>query len=146
MRAIGLRHALLVAALLSIIAVQPGIACASDSPHRRQDPRWWDLQCPDGHRGPKAGRASECVLTVRLRGKMERVRLRQIQYALERRDEAVRTRGRDVVFHVDVDSQGGEMFAAMEIGRLLRRARASCCARMFLSATASRAWAPRRSM
>jgi ATP-dependent protease ClpP protease subunit len=115
----------LVAALLSDIVAQPCGAGASDAPHRRRDAPWWELHCPEGGRREGAGPAPECVLTIRLRGKMERPRLRQVQYALERRDEAMRTRGRDVAFRVDVDSEGGEMFAAMEIGRLLRTARAS---------------------
>jgi ATP-dependent protease ClpP protease subunit len=116
------RHAVIVAALLSDVVGQPRGTAASGSPHRRREAPWWELRCPEGDR---EGAHPECVLTVRLRGKMERHRLRQVQYALERRDEAMRTRGRDVAFHVDVDSEGGEMFAAMEIGRLLRTTKAS---------------------
>ena len=119
----------LVAALLSMVLAQQSSTSASGSdrpspPHRSQRASWWDLNCEEGHRSTSA-KASECVLTVRLRGRMERVRLRQVQYALERRDEAVRSRGRDVALHLDVDSEGGEIFSAMEIGRLLRKASAS---------------------
>ena len=119
----------LVAALLAIVVVQQSSTSASGSdrpspPHRSQGASWWDLSCEEGHRSTNA-RASGCVLTVRLRGRMERARLRQVQYALERRDEAVRSRGRDVALHVDVDSEGGEIFSAMEIGRLLRKESAS---------------------
>jgi len=119
----------LVAALLAMAVAPLATTSASGSdlpshPHRSQGASWWDLSCEKGHRSAN-GSASECVLNVRLRGRMERVRLRQIQYALEKRDEAVRSLGRDVALHVDVDSEGGEIFSAMEIGRLLRKEKAS---------------------
>ena len=80
--------------------------------------RWWALSCGDS-------KASPCVLTVRLRGAIDRSRLRLLEEALLRRDDAERALGRRVELRVDADTRGGEVFAAMEIGRLLRRESAS---------------------
>jgi len=44
---------------------------------------------------------------------------------VQRRDAVRRALAREVKLHVDVDSQGGEIFAALEIGRLLRAEGAS---------------------
>jgi ATP-dependent protease ClpP protease subunit len=125
-----MRRSVLAAAVLATMVAQVSGPPASGSerpspPHRRDGESWWDLRCDEGGRGGDARGAPGCVLTVRLRGRMERVRLRQIEHALERRDEAVRTRGRKVALHVDIDSEGGEMYPAMEIGRILRTEQAS---------------------
>jgi len=80
--------------------------------------RWWTLTCSDV-------KASACVLTVRLRGRIDRSRLRLFEEAVRRRDDAQRALGRRVELSVDADTHGGEVFAAMEIGRLLRREAAS---------------------
>jgi hypothetical protein len=48
-----------------------------------------------------------------------------VQQALARRDAVRRARHREVGVHVDVDSRGGGIFAALEIGRILRAERAS---------------------
>ena len=76
--------------------------------------RWWTLDC---------GQA--CVFTVRIRGALDASRLQLVRRALERRNRVAQTLGRDVAFRIDVDSSGGSVFAAMEIGRMLRRERAS---------------------
>jgi ATP-dependent protease ClpP protease subunit len=80
--------------------------------------RWWKLTCSDT-------KASPCRLTVRLRGKIDRSRLRLFEEALRRRGDAERALGRRVELGVDANTHGGEIFAAMEIGRLLRRESAS---------------------
>jgi hypothetical protein len=61
------------------------------------------------------------VLVVRLRGVIDQSRLQLFREALRRRDTAQRALGRIVALQVDVDSPGGQVFAALEIGRLLRR-------------------------
>ncbi len=65
------------------------------------------------------------MLTVRLRGRIDRSRLLLFEAALRRRDDAQRALGRRVDLSVDASTEGGEVFAAMEIGRLLRREAAS---------------------
>jgi hypothetical protein len=65
------------------------------------------------------------VLSVRLCGAIDRSRLRLLEEALLRRDEAESALGRRVELRVDADTRGGEVFAALEIGRLLRRESAS---------------------
>jgi hypothetical protein len=70
-------------------------------------------------------RPHPCLLTVRLRGEIDLSALHLVQEALHRRDDARRTLRRDVRIRVDIDSQGGQVFAAMEIGRILRSAAAS---------------------
>ena len=64
------------------------------------------------------------MLVVRLRGVIDQSRLQLFQEALRRRDTEQRTLGRIVALQADVDSPGGQVFAALEIGRLLRRERA----------------------
>jgi len=78
--------------------------------------RWWTLTCPDV--------PAPCAFTVRLRGVINQSRLRLVEEALRRRDATQRALGRAVALHVDVDSAGGEVFAALDIGRLLRREKA----------------------
>lgn len=78
--------------------------------------RWWRLDC---------GRAPACTFTVALRGRIEGSRLFLIERASERRAAVARALGRPVALRVDVDSAGGEVFAALEIGRALRAEGAS---------------------
>ena len=123
-------HRLLLAATLFCTTfAQPCIAPASASearPHTSAltTSRWWKLACDETDRR-NATRRPACVLTVQLRGKIDHSRLVLLEHALERRNAARRALGRDITIHVDVDSAGGEVFAAMEIGRLLRRDQAS---------------------
>lgn len=86
--------------------------------------RWWRLEC-----GEAGGRSkvepADCTLTVKLRGLIDGSRLRLVRHALERRNAVERALLREVEFHVDVDSQGGEIFSTLEIGRILRAEGAS---------------------
>ena len=61
------------------------------------------------------------MFAVRLRGVIDQSRFKLFQEAIRRRDKAQGTLGRVVALHADVDSPGGQVFAALEIGRLLRR-------------------------
>ncbi len=65
------------------------------------------------------------MFTVKIHGAIDRSRLQLVRRALERRDAARQALRRDVALRVDVDSAGGEVFAALEIGRILREERAS---------------------
>ena len=106
-------------------------ALASESKSRASTAstsRWWKLDCGQAHRSPDVDSAT-CVFTVKLRGVIDRSRLQLIRRALERRDAAHRTLHRDIALRIDVDSQGGEVFAALEIGRILREERASITVR-----------------
>lgn len=58
-------------------------------------------------------------------GPLDRSRLGLVEEAVRRRDASARALGRHVAVRVDADSPGGQIFAAMEIGRLLRREGAS---------------------
>ena len=124
------RHRLLLAATLFCTTfAQPYIAPASASearPHTSAltTSRWWKLACDEADRSNEARRPA-CVLTVQLRGTIDHSRLVLLEHALARRDAVRRALGRDITIHVDVDSAGGEVFAALEIGRLLRRDQAS---------------------
>ena len=124
------KHRLVLAAtLLCATLARPCIAPAS-APEARQHAsalttsRWWKLACDETDQR-NATRRPACVLTVQLRGKIDHSRLVLLEHALERRNAARRALGRDITLHVDVDSAGGEIFSAMEIGRLLRRDQAS---------------------
>jgi hypothetical protein len=75
--------------------------------------RWWKLTCNDA--------PAPCVFTVRLRGVIDPSRLQLLEKSLQRRDTRQQALGRPVALKVDIDSPGGQVFAAMEIGRLLRR-------------------------
>jgi hypothetical protein len=57
---------------------------------------------------------------VQLRGVLDSSRLHLVRQALQRRQTVRRALHREVDFHVDVDSPGGEIFATLEIGRLMR--------------------------
>ncbi len=86
--------------------------------------RWWKLECGDASR-KRAAERTACALTVKLRGVIDESRIQLVQQARLRRDAVRHALGREVGFHVDVDSPGGEIFAALEIGRILRTERAS---------------------
>jgi ATP-dependent protease ClpP protease subunit len=112
------RHRRLIAALLCAGCL--GYPCAeaisadvSPRTSAARTSRWWKLTCSD--------KPAPCVFTVRLRGIIDQSRLRLFQEALRRRDTEQRALGRIVALHVDVDSPGGQVFYALEIGRLLRR-------------------------
>ena len=85
--------------------------------------RWWKVECGEAGRQREAG-TTACAFTVKLRGVIDGSRLYLVRQALQRRDTVRRALHRDVDFHVDVDSQGGEIFAALEIGRIMRAERA----------------------
>ena len=76
--------------------------------------RWFKFDCGKEQ-------ASPCVLTVRLRGPIDRSHLRLFEEAVRWRDGAQRALDRRIELHVDPNTRGGEVFAGMEIGRLLRR-------------------------
>jgi hypothetical protein len=107
----------------------PALASKSD-PHAStaSTSRWWKLDCDEAQGTPAVDRTT-CVFTVKLRGAIDSSRLQLIRHAQGRRDAARRALHRDVELRIDVDSQGGEVFAAMEIGRILREERASISVR-----------------
>src|SRR5262249_28158489 len=80
--------------------------------------RWWKVECGEAGRQREAG-TTACIFTVKLRGVIDGSRLYLVRQALQRRDTVRRALHRDVDFHVDVDSQGGEIFAALEVGRIM---------------------------
>ena len=86
--------------------------------------RWWKLDCGAGRRNVETGPAA-CTFNLRLRGLIDGSRVQLVMQAVQRRDAARRALGRDVKLHVDVDSPGGEIFSALEIGRMLRAEGAS---------------------
>ena len=92
------------------IAADPGSPTSSNS---TRTSRWWQLTCLD--------EPAPCVLTVRLHGVINQSRGKLIQEALRRRDTTQSALHRVVALRIDVDSPGEEVFAALEIGRLLRR-------------------------
>ena len=121
--------ALCGALLLAVPCGTPAIAANS---HPRASTastsRWWKLDCGEAGR-PAERDPSACVFTVKLRGAIDRSRLQLLRHALVRRDAARRALQRDVELRIDADTPGGEVFAAMEIGRLLREERASITVR-----------------
>jgi ATP-dependent protease ClpP protease subunit len=86
--------------------------------------RWWKLECGKNSRKREAG-TTACAFTVKLRGVIDGSRLQLVRHALQRRDTVRHALHREVDFHVDVDSQGGELFATLEIGRIMRAEGAS---------------------
>ena len=86
--------------------------------------RWWKLECGQTGRKREA-ETTACAFTVKLRGVIDGSRLQLVRHALQRRDTVRHALHRDVDFHVDVDSPGGEIFATLEIGRLMRAEGAS---------------------
>jgi len=108
-------HRFLAATLTAALLQAIGSHAATGSPASIATPsRWWTLDCREA-----------CVFTVRIRGALDASRLQLVRRALERRDRVARSLGREVALRADVDSQGGSVFAALEIGRLFRRERAS---------------------
>ena len=130
----SLRHLLAAStacAALLCSASYSALALASESKPRASavsTSRWWKLDCGEAHRSAAEDRTS-CAFTVKLRGAIDGSRLQLIRHALVRRDAARRALHRDVDLRIDVDSQGGEVFAALEIGRILREERASISVR-----------------
>jgi hypothetical protein len=98
--------------------------------------RWWKLDCDEANHSREVDRTA-CTFTVKLRGAIDGSRLQLIRHALTRRDAARRALHRDVDLRIDVDSQGGEVFAALEIGRILREERASISVRSGASCISS---------
>jgi hypothetical protein len=86
--------------------------------------RWWKLDCGKTGRKREA-ETTACAFTVKLRGVIDGSRLQLVRHALQRRDTVRHALHREVDFHVDVDSQGGEIFATLEIGRIMRAEGAS---------------------
>jgi hypothetical protein len=86
--------------------------------------RWWKLACGEAGR-QRAAQTTACTFTLQLRGVIDSSRLYLVRQALQRRQTVRRALHREVDFHVDVDSQGGELFATLEIGRLMRAQGAS---------------------
>jgi hypothetical protein len=86
--------------------------------------RWWKLEYGKTSRKQEA-QTTACAFTVKLRGVIDGSRLQLVRHALQRRDTVRHALHREVDFHVDVDSQGGESFATLEIGRIMRAEGAS---------------------
>jgi hypothetical protein len=86
--------------------------------------RWWKLECGAAGR-KRAAETTACAFTVKLRGVIDGSRLHLVRQALQRRDTVRRALHREVDFHIDVDSPGGELFATLAIGRIMRAAGAS---------------------
>ena len=125
----AVRRLLVAASLSSALLWQPCTAPANASgagahASTASTSRWWKLTCGEAS-GPRAAAPAACAFTVKLRGVIDGSRLQLVQQALARRDAVRRALHREVGFHVDVDSRGGEIFAALEIGRILRAERAS---------------------
>lgn len=115
----------LCGALLSQSCARPAGASESGAhASTASTSRWWKLECGDASR-KRAAERTACALTVKLRGVIDESRIQLVQQARLRRDAVRHALGREVGFHVDVDSPGGELFAALEIGRILRTERAS---------------------
>lgn len=121
---------LLFAALLCMLVLPfLGGAAPAGSGTTRHDTllspsRWWRLECDAGHR-PQGGGPEACVFTLRLRGLIDGSRLQLVRHAVWRLAALRHTLGPEVGFRVDVDSPGGEIFSALEIGRMLRDERGS---------------------
>jgi ATP-dependent protease ClpP protease subunit len=108
--------------VLAPLAAMPATAGAHASTARTS--RWWTLACEEPRR-PRAAPTTTCVFTVKLRGVLDGSRLYLVRRSLQRRTAVRHALHRDVDVHIDVDSPGGELFAALEIGRLLRAEGAS---------------------
>lgn len=111
------------AAICTAAALLAAPSCASaagakSGPHASalRSSRWWTLDCED---------AGGCTFTVKLRGAIDASRLELLRHARKRRAAAQRSLGRAVALRIDLDSPGGALFPALEIGRLLREERAS---------------------
>ena len=118
------RRALSAAALCGALYAQPGALyahAAESGAHAStaSTSRWWKLACGEAGR-QRVAETTACAFTVQLRGVIDSSRLHLMRQALQRRATVRRALQRDVALHVDVDSQGGELFATLEIGRLMR--------------------------
>jgi hypothetical protein len=69
---------------------------------------------------PAPTETTACAFTVKRRGVLDGSGLFLGRPALQRRATVWRALHRDVAFHIDVDSPGGELFATREIGRIMR--------------------------
>src|SRR5262245_45474636 len=123
------RQVLYTASLCGVLLLQPSTmpASAAESGAHASTAgtsRWWKLACDKTGRTREA-KTTACAFTVKLRGVINGSRLQLVRQALQRRDTVRRALHRDVDFHVDVDSQGGEIFATLEIGRIMRAEGAS---------------------
>ena len=131
-RGASLRHLLVAGTVCAALLGSASYgALASESKPRASaasTSRWWKLDCGEAQRAAPVKR-TRCSFTVKLRGVLDASRLQLIRHALVRRDAARRALHRDVDLRIDVDSQGGEVFAAMQIGRILREERASIAIR-----------------
>jgi len=120
-------HRSLVAAtsaLLLLVLAGSAPAIAASGATGRRTSRWGTLDCGEASVAASE-RPAPCQLIVPIRGRIGPDRLRLVRASLRRCDDARRALHREVTLHVEVDSEGGEMFAAMEIGRVLRGADAS---------------------
>ena len=120
-----LSTASLCGALLALPSAMPVHASAAGA-HASiaSTSRWWKLECGKTGRKREA-ETTACAFTVKLRGVIDGSRLQLVRHALQRRDTVRHALHRDVDFHVDVDSPGGEIFATLEIGRIMRAEGAS---------------------
>ena len=123
------RGALAMVSLCGILLVQPSttpVQAAVSGAHAStaSTSRWWKLECGKAGR-PRAAETTTCTFAVKLRGIIDGSQLHLVRQALQRRDAVQRVLHRDVAFHIDVDSQGGELFATLEIGRIMRAEGAS---------------------
>ena len=117
LRGRGLGRRLLALHLLGICLLFGAVASAAppaQKPSSLNNSRWWNLACDDPSTAP-------CILTVRLRGAISASRVRLIETALQRRDNALAAIRRPIALRLDADTHGGELFSALEIGRILRR-------------------------
>jgi len=120
----ALSTALCGAVLAQLIAMPAPAAASGAHVSTAQTSRWWQLECGEAGRQRAAG-TTACVFTVKLRGVTNGSRLHLVRQALRRRDIVRHALHRDVDFHIDVDSLGGELFATLEIGRIMRAEGAS---------------------
>jgi hypothetical protein len=117
--------ALLCSAMLSQPSAMPAHAAELGAhASTASTSRWWKLTCGEAGR-QRAVQTTACTFTVQLRGALDSSRLHLVRQALQRRQTVRRALHREVDFHVDVDSPGGEIFATLEIGRLMRAEGAS---------------------
>ena len=120
----ALSTALCGTVLAQLVAMPAPAAASGAHVSTAQTSRWWQLECGEAGRKRAAG-TTACVLTVKLRGITNGSRLHLVRQALRRRETVRRALHRDVDFQIDVDSPGGELFATLEIGRLMRAEGAS---------------------
>ena len=117
--------ALLCGAVLSQLSAIPAHAAELGAhASTASTSRWWKLACGEASR-QRAAQTTACAFTVQLRGVLDSSRLHLVRQALQRHQTVRRALHREVDFHVDVDSPGGEIFATLEIGRMMRAEGAS---------------------